>query len=211
MKLINYLQASFPADELIPSIYYQWDIGVHFSLGNNIYQFTDDDKLNPKRFELVYKQISLIFDELLDENDDLFLVTNVYKHKAYEKRTKKLRVYKRFLKRKSLLHKIQVKTSVYPFEIEEANEYEMQQFSLLCKRGDIRVKELLKAVSNEDFPLYPKLGGYAAGYPDVFFVNITKDIIFFVYDDRGCEVIALDAERIRPLSEKYYEWIEETK
>lgn len=122
MKLINYLQASFPAVELIPSIYYQWDIGVHFSLGNNIYQFTDDDKLNPERFELVYKQISLIFDELLDENDDLFLVTNVYKHKAYEKRTKKLRVYKRFLKRKSLLHKIQVKTSAYPFEIEEANE-----------------------------------------------------------------------------------------
>ena len=85
----------------------------------------------------------------------------------------------------------------------------MQQFSLLCKPNDIRIDKLLKAASNEDFPLKPKFGGYAVHYPDVFFVNITKDIIFFIYDDRGCEVIARSAERLRPLYEKYYDWVEE--
>ena len=54
-----------------------------------------------------------------------------------------------------------------------------------------------------------RFGGYSIGYPDVFFVNVTKDIIFFIYDDRGCEVIARDVDRIRPLYVKYNDWVEE--
>ncbi|HEK9102588.1 DUF3885 domain-containing protein [Bacillus pfraonensis] len=42
---------------------------------------------------------------------------------------------------------------------------------------------------------------------DVFFINVTKDIIMFIYDDRGCEVIAKNKEMIRDLYIKYREWI----
>ncbi|TDL85378.1 DUF3885 domain-containing protein [Vibrio vulnificus] len=209
MNIMDYLNGRFPTVELVPSIYYQWGIGIHFSLGGEIYQFKENDEINIERFRLVYKQTSTIFNELFEQNDDLFLVTNVYKHKTKEKRTRKLKVYQPFLKCKNNLNRIQVKTYPYPFELDEAEEFEMQQFSLLCKREDIRVNELLKAASNEDFPLKPKFGGYSINYPDVFFVNITKDIIFFVYDDRGCEVIAREADQIRPLYEKYYDWVEE--
>ncbi|TWI52663.1 uncharacterized protein DUF3885 [Halalkalibacter nanhaiisediminis] len=132
----------------------------------------------------------------------------MYKHKT-EKRKRRLKVYQPFLKCENYLHRIQVKSSPYPFELDEAEEYEMQQFSLLCKREDLRVNELLKAACNEDFPLKLRFLKYSIAYPDVFFVNITKDIIFFIYDDSGCEVIALEADRIRALYEKYYDWIEE--
>ncbi|EOQ30592.1 DUF3885 domain-containing protein [Bacillus cereus group sp. RP37] len=44
-------------------------------------------------------------------------------------------------------------------------------------------------------------------YPDVFLINATKDIIMFMYDDRGCEVIAKNKETIRNLYEKYKKWI----
>lgn len=209
MNIVNYLKGKFPTVELVPSIYYQWDIGIHFSLGGEIYQFKEKDELNLERFRLVYNQISSIFNELFEQNDVMFLVTNVYKHKTKEKCTRKLKVYQPFLKCKNNLNRIQVKTYPYPFESDEAEEFEMQQFSLLCKREDIHVNELLKAASNEDFPIRPKFGGYSIGYPDVFFVNVTKDIIFFVYDDRGCEVIACEADRLRPLYEKYYDWVEE--
>ena len=37
-------------------------------------------------------------------------------------------------------------------------------------------------------------------YPDVFLINITKDIIMFMYDDRGSEVITKNKETIRSLS-----------
>ncbi|MCH1624853.1 DUF3885 domain-containing protein [Ferdinandcohnia quinoae] len=209
MKIIDYLKEKFPSLELVPSIYYQWDIGIHFSLGGDIYQFKENDELNLERFQLVYTQASTIFDELFDQDDDLFLVANMYKHKTNEKCIRKLKVYHPFIKCKSNLNRIQVKTYPYPFEGDGAVEYEMQQFSLLCKPGDLRVNKLLKAACNEDFPLKPRFGGYSISYPDVFFVNITKDIIFFVYDDRGCEVIALDAEQIHPLYENHRDWVEE--
>lgn len=182
-----------------------------FCLGENIYQLKANEELNLKMFRIVYEQTSIIFNELFEQNDDIFLVTNMYKHKKKEKCIRKLKVYQPFLKCKNHLNQIMVKTYPYPFEINKAEEYEMQQFSLLCKPRDLRVTELLKAASNEDFPQKPKFGGYSIDYPDVFFVNITKDIIFFIYDDRGCEVIAHDFKRIRPLYEKYHDWVEEYK
>lgn len=56
----------------------------------------------------------------------------------------------------------------------------------------------VKAASNEDFPLKSKFGG-----------NIGDSDVFFIYDDRGCEVIACEANLIRPVYEKYYGWVEE--
>jgi len=41
----------------------------------------------------------------------------------------------------------------------------------------------------------------------VFLINVTKDIIMFIYDDRGCEVITKNKETIRNVYEKYKEWI----
>ncbi|MEC1581886.1 DUF3885 domain-containing protein [Bacillus subtilis] len=210
MKIMEYMEERFQNLEFIPSIYNQWSIGIHFCLGENIYQLKEKEELNLKRFQVVYEQITIIFNELFEQNDDIFLVTNMYKHKK-EKSIRKLKVYQPFLKCKNHLNQILVKTYPYPFEIDKAEEYKMQQFSLLCKPRDLRVTELLKAASNEDFPLKPKFGGYSIDYPDVFFVNITKDIIFFIYDDCGCEVIALDFKRIRPLYEKYHDWVEEYK
>ncbi|MEK4029602.1 DUF3885 domain-containing protein [Pseudobacillus sp. FSL P4-0506] len=209
MDVAEYLKKRFPSIELVPSIYNQWDIGIHFSLGTEIYQFKENGGLNLERFRVVYKQAFTIFNELFEREDNLLLVTNIYKHKNQKQQTKKLKVYQPFLKCKNALKRIQVRTYPYPFESDEAKDYERQQFSLLCKREDIRMNELLKAACNEDFPLKPKLGEDFIHYPDVFFVNTTKDIIFFVYDDRGCEVIAREADRIRSLYENYYDWVEE--
>lgn len=41
-------------------------------------------------------------------------------------------------------------------------------------------------------------------------MNTTRNIIFYMYDDRGCEVIARDREAIRPIYEKYADWLDES-
>lgn len=211
MNVTDYHLEKFPSLQFVPSIYHQWDIGIHFTLGEEIYQFKQNGQLNLDRFQLIYKQTSIIFHELFDDNDDIFLVTNVYKQKTREKLAKKLKIYQPFLKNKQDLYRIQVKTIPYPFEHDEGERYEVQQFSLQCNCGDVWVHGLLKATCNEDFPLKPKFGGYVSDYPDVFFINRTKDLIFFIYDDRGCEVVALDGGRLLPLVEKYSIWIDSKK
>lgn len=207
MKIVEYLNENFPTVELIPSVYYQWDIGIHFSLGEGIYQFKENGELNLEMFSTAYKQTLTIFDELFDQNDDLILVTNNYKWKKQQKTTK-LKVYQPNLRDKNILKKLQ--SQIYPYPFEEEEDYEMQQFSLQCKVSDINLEGLLKASLNEDFPpMKPRYGCDSVHYPDVFFVNTTRDIIFFVYDDRGCEVIARTAEELRPLYEKHYDWVDE--
>ena len=209
MKIADYLNEKFPTVVLVPSVYYQWDIGIHFSLGEGIYQFKENGELNLEMFSTAYKQTLTIFDELFDQNDDLILVTNNYKWKK-QLQTTKLKVYQPNLRDKNNLKKLQSKTYPYPFEEEEKEDYEMQQFSLQCEVNDINLEGLLKASLNEDFPsMKPRFGCDSVHYPDVFFVNTTKDIIFFVYDDRGCEVIARTAEKLRPLYEKHYDWVDE--
>ncbi|MDQ0233347.1 DUF3885 domain-containing protein [Metabacillus malikii] len=207
MDIENYLKLKFPRLELVPSIYYQWEIGIHFSLGGDIYQLTETGELNLERFKLVYKQITTLFDELFQNDDELLLVTNLYKDKTVAAR--KLKVYQSFLKCKKDLYRIKVKTYPYPFESDDAEQLEMQQFSVPCKREDLIISGLLKAASHEDFPLTPKFGKTLNSYPDVFIVNMTKDIIFFIYDDRGCEIIANQRDLLSPLYEKYYDWVEE--
>lgn len=66
------------------------------------------------------------------------------------------------------------------------------QFSLKYFASDIKYKRLIQAANHEDLPgLYPRLGRKKEiSYPDVFLINATKDIIMFMYDDRGSEVIS---------------------
>lgn len=120
-----------------------------------------------------------------------------------------MKIYQPNLKDKSRLKQLQVKTYSYPFAVAEHDRYEMQQLSLFCKVKDIRVEGLLKGAIHEDFPLKPRFGAVSVHYPDIFFVNITKNILFFVYDDRGYEVIAKTIDRLRPLYDKHYDWIED--
>lgn len=208
MNIMEYLDKNFPTVKLVSSLYYQWDVGIHFSLGEGIYPFEENSKLNFKHFKKVYEQTLAIFNELFDQDDDLILVTNIYLQKKQQ--TKRMKVYQPNVRNKKNLKKLNVKTYPYPFEIDETGEYEMQQFSLQCKVDDIHINGLLKAAINEDFPsLKPRFGADSVHYPDIFFLNVTKDIIFFVYDDRGCEVISRTTDRLRPLYEKYSDWVDE--
>lgn len=212
MELKEYLNINFPSLILKPSLYYQWDIGIHFELGNEIYQFTSEKgQINLNRFEQVYSQALSIFNDLFSLHDEIILVTNVYQYKTSKNRGQRIKVYDRYIKDKDLKFRLKQETLPYVFgEEEDADEYSTSQFYLRCRKQDIRYTLLIKAACNEDFPLKPKLGRTEGSYyPDLFFVNVTKNLIFFIYDDRGCEVIASDKESIRSTYEKYYHLVDE--
>lgn len=211
MKQLNdYLHTYFPGVDLKPSLYNQWSIGLHFELGGDLYQFMEDsDDLNMERFEYAYSQAESIFKDLFSKEDEMLLVTNTYQHKQHCG-SHRIKVYHRNLKNKDLKYRIRQETLPFVFDEEEdADDYYTSRYSLKSQTKDFNARRLIQAACHEDFPLKPKFDGDYAYYPDVFFVNKTKNIIFFIYDDRGCEVIASELETIRPLYEKYGEWIPE--
>lgn len=211
MDIKEYMNDTFPGVILKPSIYFQWENHIHFDFGKGIFPYEcGTATCNNKYFSQIYKYNTLLFQDIFSAKDMMFLVINVYHFKKERlRKQKKLRLYSRFLKKKELKFRLRQETFPYFFDDEDAELYCTYQFLLQCLAEDIKYIPLIKAMNHEDFPnLYPRLGGRAdISYPDVFLINATKDIIMFIYDDRGCEVIAKNKESIRHLYNKYEKWI----
>ncbi|WJE25619.1 DUF3885 domain-containing protein [Bacillus cereus] len=211
MQLKEYMNQTFPGVTLVPYIYFQWETHLHFDFGKDKYQNVEGtDDLNMEYLSQLYSCNKYLFEDIFSKEDTVFLVTNVYRFKQENiKNPQKINVYNRFIKKRDLKFHIRQETLPFLFEDEEADLYCTYQFSLKCFAEDIKYEPLIQAANHEDFPdLRPRLGRKKEiSYPDVFFINVTKDIIMFIYDDRGCEVIAKNKEMIRHLYEKYKEWI----
>ncbi|QWH17786.1 DUF3885 domain-containing protein [Bacillus mycoides] len=211
MQLKEYMNQTFPGVMLVPYIYFQWENHLHFDFGKDKYQNVEGtDDLNMEYFSQIYTCNKYLFEDIFSKEDTVFLVTNVYRFKQENiKNPQKINVYNRFIKKRDLKFHIRQETLPFLFEDEEADLYCTYQFSLKCFVEDIKYEPLIQAANHEDFPdLRPRLGRKKEiSYPDVFFINVTKDIIMFIYDDRGCEVIAKNKGMIRNLYEKYKEWI----
>ena len=207
MELEEYLQMTFPGLILKPSLYHQWENALHFEFVREM----KSDSYKDGKFNRVHSQALAIFNDLFSEKDGMFLVTNVYHRKRMKRKTKPIKVYQRSIKDKHLKYNVKHVTLPFVFaEEEDAGDYYTSRFSLQCLKRDIRPLSLIKAACNEDFDRKPKFGGINGSYyPDVFFVNSTKNIIFFIYDDRGCEVIAANREVLHPIYKRYNKWVGE--
>ena len=61
MKLQEIMENHFDGLSLTPDFYHQWNIGIHLELGNHIYQFDDNNRLNMERFNTIYVLLFLYF------------------------------------------------------------------------------------------------------------------------------------------------------
>ncbi|MES5938767.1 MULTISPECIES: DUF3885 domain-containing protein [unclassified Bacillus cereus group] len=210
MRLKEYMNETFPGVTLVPHISFQWENYLYFDFGKGKHQNLEGtDDLNMEYFSQLYTYNKHLFEDIFSKEDEVFLVTNVYRFKKENvKNPQKINIYRRFIHNRDLKYHIRQETIPFLFE-EEADLYCTYQFSLKCFACDIKYTPLIQAANHEDFlDLYPRFGRKKEiSYPDVFLINATKDIIMFIYDDRGCEVIAKNKETIRNLYEKYKEWI----
>lgn len=76
-----------------------------------------------------------------------------------------------------------------------------QSYYIPCKQSDIRYTKILKAIGNTDFSIKPYITD------GIFFIHPQKHIIFFMYDDRGLDVIASDKEQLYPIYKMFNHWI----
>ncbi|MGM0791376.1 MAG: DUF3885 domain-containing protein [Bacillota bacterium] len=208
MEVKAYLERTFPNLILKPSLYSQWNIGIHFELGNGIYQFKEDGELNLDLFETVYSQACSIFMSLFSEEDEMAVALNIYHPETDRTKKRPTKVFGHYLINKKLKYKIIHETLKHLLNDEEAGY--TSRYYLKGRKCDFHCRKLIEAACNEDFLLKPRFGSAEVSYyPDIFFINMTRDIIFFIYDDRGCEVIAARTDSLRQLYGEYSEWVDE--
>lgn len=208
MHLNKYIQTNFPSLTLKPNLTSQWNPSIHLELAKGFCPIKEEsDELNPDYFHTVYQQAISLFHDLFSADEEIILVTNSYRYKNdRRKNRRKLGVYLHYINSKDVRLRLTQATLLYMFEDDEEKEDKCtSQFSLRCRKQDIQYSTLIKAICNQDFPpVKPRIHyPFNLDAPDIFFINTTRNIIFYIYDDRGCEVIAKNSEAIRPIYEKY--------
>lgn len=200
MRLNGYMLETFPNLELRPPLFYNGDIGIRFKLGvnydyNNIYE-------NCPYLEGVYNRAITLFQSLHSKTDDIYIVVDVNDFADGETSKHKLNIFSKYVKEKSDLFKLQKNTIPYVFpEDDEDGLYKTYRFTLKCKVSDLKYIPMLKAICNQDMGIKPSI------FHRVYFINVNKNTIFHIYDDRGCDVLATSPNTIRDMYHTYNDWI----
>ncbi|TKI81368.1 hypothetical protein FC699_33975, partial [Bacillus wiedmannii] len=82
------------------------------------------DDVNMEYFSQLYTYNKYLFEDIFSKEDEVFLVTNVYRFKKENvKNSQKINVYNKFIKKRDLKFQIKQKTVPFLFEDEEADLY----------------------------------------------------------------------------------------
>lgn len=197
IDLSDYLKEHFPNTPLESPLFYNAPIGIRFELGVP-YRGIDD----PAYFTNICMRSSMIFREVFKQDDDILAVVKSYRSvEPYISYNQGEDVFPKYIKNKQFISRI---GSV---EIERHMEENgdlsgiSYQHALLCKRDDIDYVGILKAKAHQDFAIRPYISDA------VFFINLHKHIIFYMYDDRGVDLVAENKERLWPIYTKFNDWI----
>ncbi|WP_226671096.1 DUF3885 domain-containing protein [Metabacillus litoralis] len=206
--LSQFMKIHFENLNLRPPLFYSWKYGLRFEISIPWVEHEDKDNL-----QQIEERTMKIFNKLFNSSDEMLLITDIHcRHNDTFLQKRPTNVYQKYIKNKNTVRKLQ--HSVLPnvfFEDEEDEDDEKMvthRFVLPCKKIDIRYKQLLQAISYEDFP-HPEqiLKGFSQNGIDIYFVNISKKMIYHFYDDRGCDVIASKKEDLYSLYEECNDWI----
>lgn len=207
-KLSQFMKEHFDNLTLRPPLFYSWKYGIRFEI--SMPWVEHEDKRN---LQQIQERVNGIFNKVFNDGDEILLITDIHCERIdsfLQKRPTK--VYQKYIREKELKRKLhhRMLPSVF-LEDEDGKDYgEMvtHRFALSCKKNDIRYKPLLTAISYEDFP-HPTqiLKGFPKNGIDIYFVNVTRKMIYHLYDDRGCDVIASNKEDLRSIYKDLRKWI----
>lgn len=194
----QFLKDNFKGLVIRKPLFYNWEFGLRFNLqvGN-----TDTDAY----FVEVVNRASTLFQTAFYANDQLFLVYLDYK---YHRRKIKLSNY--VFKQVNNLEQSEVSFSKVKQLYEPNDKFDVRNIALIKLTTDrLNFKNILTAIGHTDFmPREPRLDNRGVlTNKEIYFVNISKKLIFHMYDDRGLDIIAADLNTLKPIYLKYNDWI----
>ena len=133
----------------------------------------------------MYLRSNFIFDEIFEEKDEMFVIIRWFKDiEPYTSFNNGLNIFPDMIKDKNILNEaVLIEKGRY---IEKNGDLSgiSYQYAFTCRKHDVDYRRILKAIANSDHARYP----YTSN--QVFFINIEKNIIYYLYDDRGLDLIS---------------------
>ena len=146
--LDKYMIATFPWLELEPPLFYNWPVGIRFEIGHSYRAIND-----PSYFQNVFVRSVLLFQEAFLWNDVVLVVVNTYRCiEPFICYNQGEDVFPKYIKNKFLAGEVSVLEMKKHFEDDGELSGISYRYCLKCKIKDINYKNLLKAISCQDFP-----------------------------------------------------------
>ncbi|HCD60009.1 MULTISPECIES: DUF3885 domain-containing protein [Exiguobacterium] len=198
MNLEQYLQQHFGNVNLFDRSFVKKDLVFHVDLVKDLYQLKDNlDEINEEYFKQVYKKSNELFEDVFREEESLYLIVHVRSERGkYQQSATKVF---RQLRRRADKYNIKFVEKVMDEE-EQVIEYAV----LLPNKQTLNYQRVIKAICHQDFPpLQPRFHQAYTYYPEVFFVNVNRNIVMNIYDDRGCFLLFGDSATYDVFKKKY--------
>lgn len=199
-KLQSFMNQHFNGIELAPALFYAWEPGLRFEIADPKRSYEE-----PNFLAQAFERSTVLFDTAFNDEDEILFVTDLitWRNNSFI-RKKPVNVYKKYIKQPQALYKLQLEEIELP-EFDE--NITTRRFSYACRKKDVRYPQLLQAICYRDFNHPSKITNYQGSDARIYLINITQQLIYHLYDDRGCDIIAADKEDIRFLYEQYNDWI----
>ncbi|GIO91101.1 DUF3885 domain-containing protein [Paenibacillus lactis] len=189
-ELLKYINSNFP--NFGSNIHLRFELGEPFRNGSN------------RRLKQVNKRVVTIFEEIFHQSDVIYVCIKDWGNSEDPMfgNTTPDYIYK-------LLqgYKIEEETLFVLNEDEDddgnrikiKNEYQIKVLSGTISSFPYR--EILQGISHYEQGREPSIG------QSIFSVSIDKDIVFNMYDDRGCIVYSKTKEQLKHLYVNYNDWL----
>ena len=190
-KVLKYIESNFPN--------LNSDLHLRFELGDPYENGTEE------RINLVVTRVTTLFEEVFKPDDFIYLyikdwcVTEdiMFRNNTPEYLYDLLGEQK--IEEEALFDIDEDYNELTGQTIEIKNEYKVK--FVYARLESISYKEILEGIGNYEQGRDPSIG------ESVYFISIEKDIIFHMYDDRGCDVFGLYKDTLVPLYHKFRKWI----
>ncbi|WP_182006833.1 DUF3885 domain-containing protein [Priestia aryabhattai] len=203
--LPSFLENYFEGLTLSPALFYSWKYSIRFEISDPLISYYEKDCLK----QAFHRSITL-FHKVFEEEDEILFVTDVHTmNKDLFLQKTPLNVYLKYIKDKKRLYQLNHHRLPSVFQDEDEDDQSLtHRFVLSCKKTELRYVQLLQAINYEDFahPSTIMKSNPQSGY-DIYFINLSKKMIFHLYDDRECDILASNKGSIRFLYEEYNNWI----
>lgn len=191
----DFYENNFGNIVLSPPVFYNFPVGLRFEMG--------DEKLEDENeyIECAKSRALSIFNELFGENEKLYLVVDSYeKYRDFydEEPVDNISIIKELVSK--IDNEYCYEKLVQRYDDNE-NQYPYSRYVIEASKSSIDVDKLiLKIVESE-------LKRNSALSNSVFFISQSSGMLYFLYDDRGLDVVGNDRQKLKDIYTKFSDWI----
>lgn len=184
-ELRVFLQDNYP--DLNHDMHIRFELGEPYKNGS------------AKRIKQASFRVSTLFENIFSMDDSIYLLIKDWEcEDIMFGNTTPLYLY-------SLFNANNMNTETILVDDEDENGEKIfhshKQHTIKLKVSEIYYQKILTGIGNYEQGREPSIG------QSVYFINIEKNLIFHMYDDRGCLVSSSTPKNIKFLYEKFNEWI----